>query len=292
MPINRFYGFAGANPDLLESLTRRADVRTIKLRFNYRSGAKIIRASLGALGEERDYHGVDGAPEGDLSFWTVPYGHDSQAQAVADTIIPKLIEKGFELGQIAVLYRAAWLGDKVAAALKAAGVPFVRADANALVKRSSRLARFIEECALWATGGWRDADPSYGRLMSQAIALMFGRHASEREKQDLSAELMALLNASIGSTETTHAWLQRFSRELITPWRDVARNSEQEWDIGAEMIVNTDPARDLDLPLAHFAGRMEGAGRASLSTLHSAKGREFDAKEASRNSGSGAQVKL
>jgi len=96
------YAFAGANPDLLESLTRRADVRTIRLRFNYRSGAKIIRASLGALGEERDYHGVDGAPEGDLSFWTVPYGHDSQAQAVADTIIPKLIEQGFDLGQVAV----------------------------------------------------------------------------------------------------------------------------------------------------------------------------------------------
>jgi DNA helicase-2/ATP-dependent DNA helicase PcrA len=271
------YAFAGADPGLFETLTRRADVRTIKLRFNYRSGAKIIRASLGALGEERDYRGVDGAPEGDLSFWTVPYGHDSQAQAVADTIIPKLIEQGFELGRIAVLYRAAWLGDKVAAALKAGDIPFVRSDTNALVKRSSRLARFIEECALSATGGWRNADPPYARLMSQAITLMFGRHASEREEQDLSAELMAFLNTSIGSTETTHAWLQRFSRELITPWRDVARNSEQEWDICAEMIVNTDPARDLDLPLAHFAGRIEGAGRASLSTLHSAKGREFDA---------------
>jgi len=176
-----------------------------------------------------------------------------------------------------VLYRAAWLGDKVAAALKAADIPFVRTDTNALVKRNSRLARFIEECALWATGGWRDADPSYARLMSQAIAIMFGGHASEREKQDLSAELMSFLNASIGSSETTHAWLQRFSRELITPWRGVARNSEQEWDVCAGMIINTDPARDLDLPLAHFAGRVEGAGRASLSTLHSAKGREFDA---------------
>lgn len=46
------YAFAGANPELLASLTRRTDVRTIKLRFNYRSGGKIIRASLGALGEE------------------------------------------------------------------------------------------------------------------------------------------------------------------------------------------------------------------------------------------------
>lgn len=271
------YAFAGANPELLESLTRRSDVRTIRLRFNYRSGAKIIRASLGALGEERDYHGIDGAPDGDLSFWPVPYGHDNQAEAVANTIIPKLVEQGFELGQIAVLYRAAWLGDKVAAAFKETGTPFVRTDTNALVKRSSRLARFIEECARWVTGGWRSAEPPYARLLSQAITLVYGRHASEREEQNLSAQLMGFLNASLGTTETTHFWLQRFSRELVTLWRMIARNSEQEWDVCAEMITNTDPAHDLDLSLAHFAGRTEGSGRVNLSTLHSAKGREFEA---------------
>lgn len=43
------------------------------------------------------------------------------------------------------------------------------------------------------------------------------------------------------------------------------------------MISGTDPVRDLDVPLMHFAGRMEGTGRVSLSTLHSAKGRKFDA---------------
>ena len=271
------YAFAGANPELLESLTRRPDVRIIRLRFNYRSGAKIIRASLGALGEERDYRGIDGAPDGDLSFWPVPYGHDNQADTIAGTIIPKLVEQGFELGTIAVLYRAAWLGDKVAAALKEAGIPFVRTDTNALVKRSSRLARFVEECARWITGGWRNAEPPYARMLSQALTLVYGRHASEREEQELSAQLMGFLNASLATVETTHVWLQRFSRELVTPWRKIARNSEQEWDVCAEMIANTDPARDLDLPLAHFAGRVEGSGRVNLSTLHSAKGREFDA---------------
>ena len=101
--------------------------------------------------------------------------------------------------------------------------------------------------------------------------------ASEREEQELSVKLMGFLNASLASVETTHVWLQRFSRELVTPWRNIARNSEQEWDVCAEMIANTDPARGLDLPLAHYAGRVEGSGRVNLSTLHSAKGREFDA---------------
>ena len=80
----------------------------------------------------------------------------------------------------------------------------------------------------------------------------------------------------LSGAEATHAWL-RFYRDLATPWSGMARNSEQEWQICAEMIANTDPTRDLDLSLAHFAGRVEGAGQVNLSTLHSAKGREFNA---------------
>ncbi|MEO5325141.1 hypothetical protein PV773_17630 [Mesorhizobium sp. CC13] len=95
----------------------------------------------------------------------------------------------------------------------------------------------------------------------------YGRHASQREEGELSAQLMGFLNASLASTETTHIWLQRFSRELVTSWRKIARNSEQEWDVCAEMIANTDPARDLDLSLAHFTGRIEGTPCASATEM-------------------------
>jgi len=271
------YGFTGANPELLESLTRRGDVRTIRLRFNYRSGGKIVRASLGALGEERDYREVAGAPEGELTFWSVPLGLDMQALAVAETVIPKLVEKGIALDEIAVLYRAAYLGDKVALALKTAGIPFVRTDGNAIVRRSSRLARFIEDCARWVVGGWQNAEPRFGRLLGQALTLAYGGRARDDEERRLSDQLMGFMQATIGFSGSTHEWLQRFDHELVAGWRANARNLEQEWDVCAEMIANTDPARDLDIPLPHFAGRVEGTGRVSLSTLHSAKGREFDA---------------
>ncbi|WP_292304634.1 hypothetical protein [Mesorhizobium sp.] len=121
-------------------------------------------------------------------------------------------------------------------------VPFIlSADANALVKRSSRLARFIEDCARWVTDGWRAAAPPFSRLLLQAMTLVYGRHASDRGEQELSAQLMGFLSTSFGSGETTHAWPQRFSRELVTPWRAIARNSEQEWDVCDEMISGTDP---------------------------------------------------
>nr|WP_269808985.1 ATP-dependent helicase [Enterovibrio nigricans] len=73
------YGFTGANPDLLDGLTKRADVSTVRLRLNYRSGSKIIRGSLGALGEERDYQGLNGVTEGEVHFVPVVSNIDGQA---------------------------------------------------------------------------------------------------------------------------------------------------------------------------------------------------------------------
>lgn len=271
------YGFAGANPGLLQSLTERLDVKTIRLRFNYRSGAQIIRASLGALGEERDYRGVEGAADGALTFWSVAGDHDEQARQIVDTVLPALLNRGFQSEQIAILYRAAWLGEKVAKALEAAGTTFVRTDSGALIKRSSRLARFIESCAAWVTGGWRNADPPYDRLMKQALGLVYGGRASDSEQQALSLQLIAFLRSGIAAGETAHAWLLRIRRELIQPWQGVSRNPHQEWNVCDTLIARTDPGSNHDMPLNVFSGRIEGVGRLTLSSLHSAKGREFDA---------------
>jgi DNA helicase-2/ATP-dependent DNA helicase PcrA len=271
------YGFTGANPELLQSLTMRADVETIQLKFNYRSGSKIIRASLGALGEERAYCGVEGAPEGELTFCPVVGGHAQQAKHVAEVVLPGLVNRGFRSEQIAVLYRAAWLGDYVATALKEDHVVFVRTDTNALVKRNSLLARFTESCAGWVTGGWRTADPLFDRLLSQALGLVYAGRATESEKQVVSRQLIQFLRRGIDANETTHTWLFRLHQELIVPWQQITRNAHQEWNVCSEMLEKTDPAQERDLPLNVFAGRIEGTGRVTLSTLHSVKGREFDA---------------
>jgi DNA helicase II / ATP-dependent DNA helicase PcrA len=270
------YGFNGANPELLQSLIARPNVREIRLRFNYRSGTKIIRASLGALGEERDYRGRDGAPEGELFFWKVKGNLDTQARAICQQILSQILVR-HPAEEVAILYRAAWLGDKIAAELDAIGTPYLRTDGNALIKRSSRLARFIEGCARWSTGGWKNADPPYGRLLSQAKTLVFPGRCNDHEEFELSGQLITFLRSGINSSETSHVWLQRFKREIIEPWQALSRNPQTEWEVCSDMIRDTSPARGKDIPLNIFAGRIEGTGRVSLSTLHSSKGREFDA---------------
>jgi DNA helicase-2/ATP-dependent DNA helicase PcrA len=271
------YGFAGANPSLLQELTVRSDVSIIRLRYNYRSGSKIIRGSIGALGEERDYCGVEGTAEGEVGFYSVKSDIDGQANYISQTLLPHLLSKGIKHEQIAILYRAAWLGDKVASSFDLTATPYFRTDSNALISRSSRLARFIEACASWTTGGWVEANPSFQRLHREATLLVYGSSATDNERYLLSQLLMGFLQSGIGMEEFTNPWLRRFWGELIEPWKRVCRNVHQEWELCLKLIERTDPKNDLDMPLNIFAGRIEGSGRVTLSTLHSAKGREFDA---------------
>ncbi len=62
------YGFTGANPQLLQKLSERKDVETVRLRLNYRCGSRIVSASKYALGEDRGYEAPENARDGTIFF--------------------------------------------------------------------------------------------------------------------------------------------------------------------------------------------------------------------------------
>lgn len=272
------YGFNGANPELLGSVADRDDVHVIRLRFNYRSGTKIIEASMAALGEEREYKAVAHTGEGGIIFRGIEGDLGSLAHHVISSLVPELQNRGIPLHEIAVLYRYAEQGNYVAVQALASNLPFVRADKQALVKRNSRFSRWIEACAAWVGGGWKEANPPFSRLLREAVALVTGVGASRGEVQQIERELITFLRSSIDQAHNANSWLKSLRAELIESWRTWARTPESEWNAIDEMIAQTDPlSANANLSLSHFGGRIEGSGRLNLSTLHSAKGREFDA---------------
>jgi len=271
------YGFTGANPELLQNLAQRSDVETIQLRFNYRSGTKIVKVSSAALNEDRSYDSPEGTPEGEIIFNSVDGGLDEQAYFIVDNVLAELNLKGFPNEKIAILYRAAWLGDKIVEALEHNQVPYHRTDSNSLIKRSSKLACFIEDCAKWITGGWKVAEPSFNKLHKQALSLVYGNQYTQNEKQTLGLQLIDFLQKSRIIKETANEWLLRFERELITPWSSICRNNLKEWSICSDLIDKTSPTSNSDISLDLFSGKNEGSQRVNLTTFHSSKGREFDA---------------
>lgn len=272
------YAFNGANPELLIDLTNRPGVRAISLRFNYRCGTKIITVSMAALGEERSYEAPDGTADGVVLFRGINGDLNAQVKYVIETLVPELIKRNIPMQEIAVLYRTADEGNMVAAAALAAGLPIARADSQALVRRNSRLSRLIEAYARWVAGGWQDADPPFHRLLDEAVALVLGTSAFMEERQAIAHELVTFLWTSMHAGHTAHSWLKELRTQLIRPWHIRARTVTEDGDAIDEMIARTAPTSpDGDMALAHFGGRIEGSGRLNLSTLHSAKGREFDA---------------
>ena len=51
-PDQTIYGFTGADPIYLTKLSEREDFQAIRLRFNYRSGRRLIGAAEAALAPE------------------------------------------------------------------------------------------------------------------------------------------------------------------------------------------------------------------------------------------------
>jgi DNA helicase-2/ATP-dependent DNA helicase PcrA len=271
------YGFAGANPELLLSLTQRPGVRTVRLRFNYRCGTKIIDASMAALGEERGYQAPDGAAQGTVIFRPVPGDLTAQAKYIVDAVVPELLTGNVAAEEIAILYRTANEGSEVAKVATDAGLPIVRSDNQALVRRNSRLSRLIESAANWVAGGWKDGQPPFRRLVREAVSLVYGPQFSTEERYAIEIELITFLHSSIVAGLSAHRWLICFREQLVGPWKARARSMTDEWSYIDEMIERTEPPQGEDgMSLAHFGGRVEGTGRLNLSTFHSAKGREFD----------------
>lgn len=273
------YGFTGATPELLRRLSERGDVETVRLGLNYRCGSRIVSASEYALGEERGYRAPDDAHVGTIYFHPCTGGYAGQARYLIEQLIPEIRARrpGINLGEIAVLYPAAFLGDEVAIAAADKGYSIIRTDGNALYPRGSRLMRWLEQCAMWCCGGWRSGSPRLSRVVSEGARLFHEAISDEKQRftfqRDLTAALWDRRDEALG----LHDWLVALRSDIIKPQIDQARSLADEYGTLNEFVGRLGPAGDVDdFPLGEFAGIGSGLNRINLSTLHSAKGREFD----------------
>ncbi len=159
-PDQSIYGFTGANGTLLQELAERRDVERVQLQLNYRSASQIVRASEIALGEARGYQSHDTERQAVIKFVQCADGLRGQAAHAVAKIIPAALaaKPGRVLGDIAILYRDYNAGNIIADAVSAAGIDFVRVD-TAAPYRKVALTSWIEDCAAWCVGGWREARP-------------------------------------------------------------------------------------------------------------------------------------
>jgi superfamily I DNA/RNA helicase len=272
------YGFTGAHPDLLESLSEHDDVETIRLQLNYRSGTRIVEASGYALGQSRDYRAVEGASRGTIYIQPLAGDYDAQAEHLLGTLMPEALARhpgsGYE--SIAVLYPAAFLGDAISRVARTLDVPVLRTDANAIYPRSSRLMQWIERCAQWCCGGWRSGVPRFTTLVNDGRRIFAESLVGDQRCLLFQQALLHTLWERRTAGLSLHTWLTDFRRQVLEELLQTSRVLQDEVNILDTFVRRTANDGDCEeMLLGEFAGLVEGGAFLTLSTLHSAKGREF-----------------
>lgn len=296
------YGFNGAYPELLQTLAEREDVQSVRLRLNYRCGSRIVVASEYVLGEERGYSAPDDAAEGTVYFHPGTGSYEEQADYLFSTILPEAMERlpGLPLGRVAILYPAAWIGDAVASAAQEHEYGTIRSDTNALYPRASRLMRWLELCAVWCCDGWKSGKPRFSKLIAEAGRLFSEVLMSNERRLQFQRALLSVLWNRRDSTMSLHEWLWEIRSELIQELIGQSQTLDEEGVTLDKFTERTGPDGDVpDMTLGLFSGFGEGNDRINLSTLHSAKGREFaivvlfgmDAGRIPRNNTRGSELR-
>jgi DNA helicase-2/ATP-dependent DNA helicase PcrA len=276
-PDQSVYGFAGADGALLLELAARVDVESVQLQLNYRSAGRIIRASELALGQKRGYQPRDPRRQAVIEFTELADGLEDQASYVVETLVPAaLAEKpGRAFGDIAILYRAANIGDVFADALAVAGCDYIRVDTAAPYKKVG-LTSWIEDCAAWCAGGWRVGHPQLGGLISRWTAFRGGR-ASEREARLAARALTSFLSEHRADDGPAAPFVAAIRAVLVEPLTASVPSLADQREQVRRMGESFAPGGKLEgLDLKSLGGRDGSPAHINLLTLHSAKGCEYD----------------
>ncbi|HDR9278457.1 TPA: ATP-dependent helicase [Burkholderia vietnamiensis] len=275
-PDQSIYGFNGADSKLLEELTNRKDVESVRLEINYRSAEHIVRVAERALGEPRGYKAFDETRSARVVMVKCPDGLASQAQHAVSKIVQEALasKPGRQLGDIAILYRTAELGDIVAEAATNEGLDFIRVD-NAAPYRKCTLTSWIEDCAAWCSGGWGEAKPRLQSLLSR-YASFRRRSPDERTIREESRRLTEFLWNRRGNGVALD-FVSALRTEMLDAMAATeATLADQMAQVNAMSKALAKGGAIHGLDMARLGGRDGSPDHLNLLTLHSAKGCEYD----------------
>ena len=280
-PDQTIYDFTGANPQYLNELAEREDFTPIRLKFNYRSGQRIIDASQAALAptEARGYvPDPKRKTQGEVFFVKCDGRFSDHAAKTADAVIAAQ-KSGTPWEEIAIFYRGSGgLVDAIKVALTGKQIPL-------LWERDTRYPSAPTIRWLQSTAGYSLTAPEDREQLSRDLfrfysGLLIAAGRTEDGTASLDARVLfhKFLTYSFSENTPVRDYLGKAEeilrlKELLSASKEYATDfdryqhlmelSEQEGALGAARLVE-------------FSAHGKVRGKVVLTTLHGCKGRQFD----------------
>lgn len=275
-PDQSIYGFTGARPELLRELAAQPGVLAVQLKKNYRCGKRIVRGAAIALGEAREYEAA-GEHEGVIRLVECVDGIEEQAEQICGTIIPSLLDRlpGTRLGDLAVLYIDKYDAAVITKTVKKHGLDYIGGDKDVRYTETP-LTRWLQDCAGWSAGGWKEDIPRLSDLLTFWHDL--GHRSSGADRRASTRELVRFLWAHRDPEMVLPKWLAEFmDAGLSAAVASAVERPDEQHSLDELRSAAEDPEKLSDFTVAAFGGLKGSSKHLNLITLHSSKGSEFDA---------------
>ncbi|MGB8939109.1 MAG: ATP-dependent helicase [Streptomyces sp.] len=278
-PDQTVMGFTGADPRYLNDLTTKFYPVTLKV--NYRSGRAIIAASHAVLGEKRDHRAREDRKDHGIIEPIEVHGGLRRHSRVVVQKISELIASDVPAHEIAVLYpRKGPLLTCLLREFSVGSVEYIHERDEILP--SGPIADFIRACAARVVSGYQ---PSIGRESSADVVQTVGDLATtyralrrdsgleDIPHRSVSKKIAALLRTdSAGGIRETLEWLDELVGQLRLS--EIAKASPRRLDVDSVEEFR-ERCIDNNFTLADISAGELRTGKVTLTTYHSAKGREW-----------------
>lgn len=271
------YGFTGAHPELLLSLSERSDFEKVEMKLNYRSAQNIVNLSDGFVGAKKGVVAHNKNRVATIDYHLCPNGLEEQAdEALKKALACVDLLESRTLSDVAILYPDAKAGDIVAQKATERGLFYSRIDNNAPYRKNP-MTNFIEDCASWITFDWKEQDKSiYLNDLIKSFTVLTRNFIEDIDSAVLNFVKFLWSSKNISHLITAEAFVSKLITEHFSVFVDELKTKDDFSEVLKMQSSLKDDGELHNINLQMLGDNRDKSNKLNLITYHSSKGCEYD----------------
>jgi len=271
------YGFTGAHPELLLSLSERSDFEKIEMKLNYRSAQNIVNLSDGFVGANKGVVAHNQNRVAIIDYHLCPNGLEEQVdEALKKALACVDLLESRTLSDVAILYPDAKTGDIVAQKATDRGLFYSRIDNNAPYRKNP-MTNFIEDCASWITFDWKEQGKSiYLNDLIKSFTVLTRNFIEDIDSAALNFVKFLWSSKNISNLITAEAFVSKLIAEHFSVFIDEPKTKDDFYEVLKMQSSLKDDGALHNINLQMLGDNRDKSNKLNLITYHSSKGCEYD----------------